>query len=97
MSKNKIQMQRTRAHGKAGLALSEAVGQPAPAPSGATKKILVSLPVTDVVWLSKQAEQSPRQLGVRLSKSEIVRVALELVRKEGGLARVVEIVRPKDI
>lgn len=97
MSK-KIQMQRTRAHGKAGLEFNEPTraGQDGATKEKKTKKVLISLPVRDVNWLKDQVEQCPRKLGVQLSQSEIVHLALELVRKQGGLAAAAEIVRPKD-
>lgn len=99
MSK-KIQMQRTRAHGKAGLAFGDTATTQGTvdARQKKTKKVLISLPVRDVTWLKDQVEQCPRRLGVQLSQSEIVHLALELVRcQKGGLAGALEVVRPKDI
>lgn len=53
------------------------------APDVVYKKALFSLTTSDLAWLDQQVKQYRRATGNPLTKSQLVRVALELLRQHG--------------
>jgi hypothetical protein len=89
MSRKPLKMKHpTGASGKADIFDSPAeTPTPAAKPGKAQgyKKALVTLPVSDVAWIARSIESHRKNTRTRVSKSEVVRVGLELIRREGGL------------
>lgn len=80
----KINMKPSRAKGKS-EALERAVLSPTTAGKGQDyKKALFVLPITDISWLDAEIERFRRSTKRRTNKSQVVQVALELLRKRGG-------------
>ena len=49
------------------------------------KKKLITLPVSDVAWISREVERHRKTTKMRLNDSQLVQVALEYMRRGGGL------------
>ena len=93
MSTKKIQMQHTRAHGKADIFESPPQSPDAP-PTGkknsserdGQKVLFVRLELKDWNWLNREMERYRRDTKRRITKLEVVQMGLELIRKAGGIA-----------
>jgi len=81
----KIQMKRTRADGKSTLLDQLKRGGAGADDSQEYKKSLITLPISDVAWISKEVERHRKTTKMRLNKSQLVQVALEYMRQGGGL------------
>ena len=65
--------------------LEQARHSPTPTDGSRVKKALYSLPITDHAWIIRELERYRRDTKMRLNKSQLVQVALELLRNRGGL------------
>lgn len=85
MPKGKIQMKKTRA---AEFEERQAVSAVPPTPREKDrdyKQATFWLPLTDLAWIDAEIERYRKATKVRLKKSHIVHIALELVRQRGGI------------
>ena len=85
MSKKKIQMGQTRAHGKANILDQLERGGAKADTTQEYKKNLITLPISDVAWIGREVERHRKNTKMRLNKSQLVQVALEYMRQGGGL------------
>jgi len=84
MSKNPLSMKTSRARGKSDL-LERSEAAPVASKGKEYKKALFTLPITDHAWMDAEVDRFRRATKRRTSKSQLVQVALELLRKRGGL------------
>jgi hypothetical protein len=85
--KPKIQMRTTRAFGKADLLDDKPQASEEPRTTSRTeyKKTLVTLPVSDIAWVSDEARRHRKERKLQMNKSEVIQIALQFMRKKGGL------------
>lgn len=80
MAKKQLEMAPSRARQRA----QEEAGLPTTSPDGVVyKKTLVSMTTTDLAWLDQQVKQYRRDTGNPMTKSQLIRFALELLRQHG--------------
>lgn len=80
MAKKQLQMAPSRARQRA----EEETSQEASSSADVTyKKTLVSMTTSDLAWLDLQVKQYRRDTGTPITKSQLIRVALELLRQHG--------------
>lgn len=80
MAKKQLEMAPSRARQRA----EEETRQEAPSSADVTyKKTLVSMTTADLAWLDQQVKQYRRDTGNPITKSQLIRVALELLRQHG--------------
>jgi len=87
MAKGKLEMKKTRDQEYLERKSREADGA-STAPQARDqeyKKVMFYLPMTDVSWINAEIERYRRATKIRLKKSQIVHLALELVRTRGGI------------
>ena len=84
MAKGKIQMKKTRA--AEFQERQAAAAEPTPREKDRDyKQATFWLPLTDLAWIDAEIERYRKATKVRLKKSHIVHIALELVRQRGGI------------
>lgn len=66
----------------------EPAATPTPLPSrDAYKKALYVLPVSDLAWITDEIDRHRKATKIRLTKSDVVHIALEYLRKRGGVTQ----------
>lgn len=90
MAKQKLKMQPTRDRMYRDRKASEAKDSPTPAQKPPEYRgAQFYLPHTDLAWIEAELERYRKATKIRLKKSHVVHIALELVRKRGGIGKAI--------